>query len=130
MRFVPKAMTIDSEIDGNLLDLDEDEWEKVVEESKNQTVIIDLWAPWCDSCGGSKQTYVDFARDNSDKPITFIKFNLGKNKELGKMLQLKALPAIFVVKNGEALEHKAKPSRDKRLMNKNLNELVKIAVKL
>ena len=34
----------------NILHLDDTEWDRVIEESHKQTVIVDIWAEWCKSC--------------------------------------------------------------------------------
>jgi len=128
--FIPRATAAAEAGDDNILHLEVDDWDRVVEESKNQVIIINLWAPWCESCGGSRDNYKSFASEHRDKPVSFVKFNIGKDLKLAKQLQLKKLPSIRIVKDGELIEEQAKPSRNKKEMDKSMNKLLKTALKL
>ena len=75
------AMNQFSEED-NILHLDLTQWDRIVEESYKQAVVVDIWAPWCKSCGKAADHFYTAADLNRDKPITFVKFNVEKNKEI------------------------------------------------
>jgi len=66
----------------NILHLDVNQWDRIVEESYKQAVVVDIWAPWCKSCGKAADAFYTQADLNRDKPITFVKFNVEKNKEV------------------------------------------------
>ena len=87
--------------DDNILHLDQFNWDRVLEESKKQTVIVDIWALWCKSCGKASDSFYHAADANRDQPITFIKFDVEKNKEVCDLLKLKALPNIRIIKDGK-----------------------------
>ena len=79
-----EQVEISEEEDDNTLHLGSDEWERVVRESYIKPVLVDIWAPWCDSCGRAAKNFKTNAMRNTEKPVTFIKFNVDKNRELCK----------------------------------------------
>lgn len=85
----------------NILHLDVTQWDRVLEESKKQTVIIDIWAEWCKSCDKASDHFYKVADKNRNKPITFIKFDIADDKVISKQLGLKVLPCVRIYKNGE-----------------------------
>jgi len=85
----------------NILHLDVNQWDRIVEESHKQVVVVDIWALWCKSCGKAADHFYTAADLHRDKPITFVKFDVEKNKEVCQMLELKGLPNIRIIKDGK-----------------------------
>ena len=109
----------------NILHLDDTEWDRVIEESHKQTVIVDIWAEWCKSCDQASDHFYKAADQNRDKPITFIKFDIANNKVVGKEQGLKALPNVRVYKNGVFTENKGLEIRGTNIrFAQNLDKLV------
>jgi thioredoxin-like negative regulator of GroEL len=62
-------------------EMDADDFEKmVIEESKNQPVIVDFWASWCGPCKLMGILFNQIAAEYEGKPVKFVKFDLDKNK--------------------------------------------------
>jgi thioredoxin len=79
-----------------------DEFEAmVIEESKNQPVIVDFWASWCGPCKLMGILFNQIAAEYEGKPVKFVKFDLDNNKELAKKYDFEGLPAIIMYKDGE-----------------------------
>ena len=131
---VVKSSTVEevevSTEDDNTIHLGCDEWDRVVEESKIQPVLVDIWAPWCESCGRAATYFKTNAMKNTDKPVTFIKFNVEKNRELCKELKLTKMPALRIVKDGTFVDYEIKPTHIKKVMLETLQKSVDHAVRL
>jgi thioredoxin len=83
-------------------DIDNDDFEKMVlEESKNQPVIVDFWASWCGPCKLMSIIFTKVALEFEGKPVKFIKFDLDKNKQMAKAYNIDGLPAIMIFKDGK-----------------------------
>ena len=79
-----------------------DEFEAmVIEESKNQPVIVDFWASWCGPCKLMGILFNQIAAEYDGKAVKFVKFDLDKNKDLAKDYDFEGLPAIIMFKDGK-----------------------------
>ena len=90
-------------LDNLVLRLNEDEFQRVIDESQKNIVIVNIWAPWCKACDKAQHIFYNLVNENKDKNIKFIKYNIVNGLEGKQVFQsenLKALPSIRAYKNG------------------------------
>jgi len=63
---------------------------------KNDFVIVDFWAPWCDPCVAFTPTFEAAAEKNSD--IVFGMVNTETDPEIGEYFDVKQIPGILVIR--------------------------------
>ena len=63
---------------------------------KNDFVIVDFWAPWCDPCVAFTPTFEAAAEKNSD--IVFGMVNTETDPEIGDYFEVKQIPGILVIR--------------------------------
>ena len=114
--------------DDNVLHLGPSDWDRVLEESKNQTVIVDIWASWCHSCHEPSKAYLELAKKNRDKPITFVKFDIARDKEVSQRIGIGALPTFRIYKDGKEYGYTLRGGGSK--IKSKLNDMVKSALKI
>src|SRR5262245_4037144 len=61
---------------------------------KNNTVIIDFWAPWCGPCRMFAPTFETVSEANPD--IVFAKINTEEQQELGASFNIRSIPTLMV----------------------------------
>ena len=69
-----------------IFDINENDFvEKVIEESNNKIIILDLWAPWCGPC---KQLtpLLEEVINKCDGKVILAKINIDENKQLATQL--------------------------------------------
>jgi len=63
---------------------------------KNDFVIVDFWAPWCDPCVAFTPTFEAAAEKNPD--IVFGMVNTETDPEIGEYFEVKQIPGILVIR--------------------------------
>ena len=63
---------------------------------KNNFVIVDFWAPWCDPCLAFTPTFEAAAAANPD--IVFGMVNTEADPESGEYFQVNQIPGILVIR--------------------------------
>ena len=84
---------------------------------ENKFVLIDFWAQWCAPCKSFSPIFEEFASEN--KHIKCLKIDIDKNQEVAVKCEVKSIPTIVFIKDGNVVGRKI------GMMSKNaLQELV------
>ncbi len=67
--------------------------------NQDETVLVDLWAPWCGPCRMLGPIVEKVASDTDG--LTTIKINLDDNEEVAVRYGIEAIPTLLVFENGE-----------------------------
>ncbi len=63
--------------------------------------IIDFWAPWCGPCRAMAPHFEATAEAMKDEPVEFLKVNTEDHPDLSAAFNVRSLPTVVVVHNGE-----------------------------
>ena len=66
----------------------------------NGIALIDFWAEWCGPCKMLSPVLDEVANEIGDAAVV-AKINVDEAQELAMRYNVKSIPAIFVLKNGE-----------------------------
>ena len=86
----------------DLVNLNKDSFEKVIS-SKEKTLIIDFWAPWCGPCKALSPVLEELSSEMSDQ-VGIYKVNVDDNTELAQEHGVQSIPTLLVYKNGSLSE--------------------------
>ena len=75
--------------------------EEVLEEK--QPVLVDFWAPWCSYCNKLTPVLEEISAELADK-VKVVKINVDENRSLAQRYDIKGLPTMMLVKDGEVAE--------------------------
>ena len=85
-----------------LINLNKESFEKVTS-SKDKTLIIDFWAPWCGPCKALTPVLEELSSEMSDS-VEVYKVNVDDNTELAQEHGVQSNPTLLVFKNGALSE--------------------------
>ena len=72
---------------------------EVIEKSKDVTVVVDLWAPWCGPCK-TLGPIIESVIDATDGKVLLAKVNIDENPAIGQAFKVQSIPAVYALKDG------------------------------
>ena len=95
---------------------DADFQQSVLENSKNQPVIVDFWAEWCGPCKALGPILENVALEFEGK-IAVKKINIDENQEAPANFGIRSIPTIIIFKEGSVADTKIGLSSETDLKN-------------
>ncbi len=73
------------------------------ETTKSGVSLVDFWAPWCGPCRALTPVLEELKNELGDK-ATIAKVNCDEETELAQKFEVRSIPALFVLKDGNVVE--------------------------
>ena len=74
----------------------------VIERSRSQVVIVDVWAPWCGPCTTLTPILEKVVGETGGK-VVLAKVNAAENPNLTQALRVQGIPAVFAAVDGQLM---------------------------
>ena len=71
--------------------------------SREQPVIVDLWAPWCGPCKQIAPVLEKVVRSTGGK-VRLVKINIDEEPQIAQALRVQSIPAVFAFDNGQPVD--------------------------
>ncbi|MBL8581569.1 MAG: thioredoxin [Rhizobiaceae bacterium] len=75
----------------------------VIRESRNQPVLVDVWAPWCGPCKQLQPALEKRVRAAGGK-VKLVKMNIDEHPSIAGQLGIQSIPAVVVFHNGQPVD--------------------------
>ena len=76
---------------------------EVIDRSKTQAVVVDLWAPWCGPCR-TLGPILERVVDATEGEVVLVKVNTDENPAISQAFRVQSIPAVYALKNGEVVD--------------------------
>ncbi|MCC5951932.1 MAG: tetratricopeptide repeat protein [Acidimicrobiia bacterium] len=76
---------------------------EVVERSRRQPVVVDLWAPWCGPCR-TLGPIIEAAVDATDGAVALAKVDTDQNPQIARAFSVQSIPAVHAMVNGAVVD--------------------------
>ena len=75
----------------------------VIQESRNQPVLVDFWAPWCGPCK-QLQPVLEKVVAAAGGRVKLVKMNIDEHPAIAGQLGIQSIPAVIAFKNGQPVD--------------------------
>lgn len=75
----------------------------VIEESKNQPVLVDFWAPWCGPCRQLAPVIEKVVKESAGK-VKLVKLNIDDHPAIPGQLGIQSIPAVVAFVGGQPVD--------------------------
>lgn len=75
----------------------------VIQESRNQTVLVDFWAPWCGPCKQLTPVIEKVVRE-AKGAVKLVKMNIDEHPAIAGQLGIQSIPAVIAFRDGRPLD--------------------------
>ena len=76
---------------------------EVIERSKETPVIVDFWAPWCESCKQLTPIIEKIIKEKNGNVI-LAKMNIDESPEVAQQLKIQSIPAVMAFNDGQPVD--------------------------
>lgn len=84
--------------ESKVINVTDENFEEEVLKSK-KIVLVDIYATWCKPCQELSPTIEEIAKERKD--IKVVKIDIDKAPEIKQKYEIKSVPTLMVIKNGE-----------------------------
>jgi thioredoxin 2 len=77
-----------------------------VAEKASGFVLVDLWAPWCGPCRKVSPALEQLTTERADR-VKLVKVNVDEAPELSKRFDIKAVPTLLILHQGQVIARQA-----------------------
>jgi putative thioredoxin len=75
----------------------------VIEESKNQPVLVDFWAPWCGPCKQLTPILEKVVKAAKGK-VKLVKMDIDQHPDIPGQMGIQSIPAVIAFSNGQPVD--------------------------
>jgi len=87
-------------IENKIIELTQEDFK---EKTENGVFLVDFWATWCGPCKILNPVLEELQKDYEGK-VVFAKVNTDEQPDLATEFAVRALPSLFVIKDGEVVD--------------------------
>jgi thioredoxin 1 len=100
-----------------------DAFNKLVNNHKENLILVDCWAPWCGPCKAFGPIFKKLQKQYHDKDVIFTKLNTDNHQDIARQFNITGIPTTLFIHN-KKLAHRSVGLQNEKQFSRTIDQIL------